>query len=103
MLLAVLLPAVLLAPFHHHEDAAQSEIRCDACLEHQPHQEHFNTQSGAEVCLICQLLGQPFVPSDCVAVCFAAAQSQTESAFVPAEVPSSFFTLSSPRAPPVSF
>ena len=103
ILLSVILPIVLLAPFHHHEQPGKADISCDACSQHLPHQGHLSTGSGTDDCLICQLLGQQYFPSEGVTVLYAAAVSRPDTGFVSADIASVVFNLSSPRAPPVSF
>ena len=60
-LLAIILPIIFLAPFHHHEEPLASDISCDACAHHQPHPGHLSEQPGTHDCLICQLLNNAFV------------------------------------------
>lgn len=103
ILLAVILPAVLIAPFHHHHKQLPSDISCDSCAQHQPHQGHLNTNTGTDNCLICQLLGQQYVPSDGITVCFRAAVSSPSPEESPADAVTKVYNPSSPRAPPVSF
>ena len=103
VLLLVILPAVLLAPFHHHKQRYQADIQCDACAQQVPHPGHLSSQSGTDDCLICQLLGQQFVPSEEISVCLTAAIRQSDSAAIPADIISFVYHLTSPRAPPISF
>ena len=62
-LLAIILPIIFLAPFHHHDEPLSPDISCDACAHHEPHPGHLSENPGTHDCLICQLLGQQYVPS----------------------------------------
>ena len=102
-LLAVLLPVLFAAPFHHHDPAFHSDTECDACLHHQPHQGHLSGGDSIGDCLLCHFLCEPFVSAPetrlpgCISVLrkdFAAGAG----CFV-----SFVHLLTSPRAPPVSF
>ena len=103
ILLSVILPIVLLAPFHHHDQPNKAEISCEACSQHQPHQGHLSSNSGTDDCLICQLLGQQYFPSEGITVLSAAKVARPDAGYVSADVASFVHNLSSPRAPPVSF
>ena len=104
LMLAVILPAVLIAPFHHHHrQLLQEDSNCHSCAQHQPHQGHLNPGAGTDECLICQLLGQQYVPSEGITVCFNAAVSAPSPEESPKDAASPVHNPSSPRAPPVSF
>ena len=103
LLLAVILPAVLLAPFHRHDSPVKADITCDACQEHLPHQGHLSIPSATDDCLICQLLGQQYFPEEGIRVCCVSATAQSLASAAPLSVNAPVFRLSSPRAPPVSF
>lgn len=103
VLLAVILPLLFLAPFHHHEKALPSDIHCDSCTQHQPHQGHLSGYSGTDDCLVCQLLSQQYSPSEGIALPFAAAACATSSGTSPEDIFSVVYNLSSSRAPPVPF
>ena len=66
LLLAVLLPAMVVSPFHHHEAAEKAEVACDLCAHHQPHSGHLTSSGHIDDCLVCQFLGTCFVPSETV-------------------------------------
>lgn len=53
ILSAVILPAVFVSSFHHHEPVA--EIDCVDCARHVPH-GHLSNLQGTYDCLICQFL-----------------------------------------------
>lgn len=102
LLLTVILPAVLLAPFHHHASRVPESLTCDSCLEHH-HHGHLGTPSGTDDCLICQLLGQQYFPAEGICVCCVSAAAQPLASVAPLSFNAPVFRLSSPRAPPVSF
>ena len=102
LMLAVILPAVLIAPFHHHHQLP-TDSNCHSCAQHQPHQGHLNTNTGTDDCLICQLLGQQYVPSEGIEVCFNAAIFTPSPEEFPEDAATLVHNPSSPRAPPVLF
>lgn len=103
VLLSVILPAVLVAPFHHHARLYPDDNQCDACDQHLPHQGHLASASGTDVCLICKILGQPYVPaSETVEFPFVTL-SESISDYGKSFIPAIFVFSSFPRAPPISF
>ena len=103
MLLSVILPMALVAPFHHHHDYPDSESRCQDCLEHRPHQGHLSNNNSTDECLICQFLAQMFVPSEGLFLKRFSSGHRTLASIVRDQVLTQYHSLSSPRAPPVSF
>lgn len=72
MLLAVFLPAWLLAALHRHAPTDLHEAQCAACVHHLPHQGHLSSGNGElSVCLLCQLLTLPIMLAPAFSVpCF---------------------------------
>lgn len=103
ILLSVFLPIVLLAPFHHHQQPSLEDVSCEACSQHQPHPGHLSSNTGTDDCLICQLLGQQYFPSEGIAFRMSQPACEPISEVAPAGITSFVYSLSSPRAPPVSF
>lgn len=102
-LLSVVLPMVFLAPFHHHDSPAPSDISCEECSHHQPHPGHLSEKPGTDECLICQLLAQVYIPTIQPAVNRLSSGCVTIDSNLSGDVILSFTHQSCPRAPPVSF
>lgn len=102
-LLAVILPLVFAAPYHHHEHEAAETDNCDACLHHRPHAAHLSSDTSLQDCLICQILSVQFTPGkQGIVHLFRAVVGKVFTA--PASASAYVFIPSSPgRAPPVSF
>ncbi|MBP5636618.1 MAG: hypothetical protein J6X25_03765 [Bacteroidales bacterium] len=64
IMLSEILPMVLIAPFHHHQEPVREDIQCESCSQHKPHSGHLTTQSSTDECLICRLLAQQFSPAE---------------------------------------
>lgn len=102
-LLAVLLPVLFAAPFHHHDPAFHSDTECDACLHHQPHQGHLSGGDSIGDCLLCHFLCEPFVSAPETRLPSLPAVLKTEFAAGTGCFVRFIYLLTSPRAPPVSF
>ena len=102
LLLAVVLPMTLVLPFHHHEEEESSRVSCDLCTHHQPHNGHLSAESGIDTCLICQFLGNGYLPERSAE---APSVSACHTDIVEGDVatpPSAPLVFLSPRAPPSS-
>lgn len=77
MMLAVFLPAWLLATLHKHAPADFQEAECAECVHHLPHPGHLSPGSGGiSACLLCQLLTLPVVLAPTLSVpCFKQVQA----------------------------
>ena len=102
-LLAVILPLVFLAPYHHHAHEAAETDPCEACLHHRPHAAHLSSDSSLPDCLICQFLSVQFTPGNQSVVRLF--RQVVGNVFTePVSASACLFTPSIPaRAPPVSF
>ena len=102
-LLAVILPLVFAAPYHHHDHEAAETDNCDACLHHRPHAAHLSSDTSLQDCLICQILSVQFTPGKQSVVRLF--RSVVNKVFIePVSASACLFTPSIPaRAPPVSF
>jgi len=99
ILLAVILPAILLAPFHHHESRVNEE--CADCAQHNTHW-HSGIQD-TELCAVCHFLSANWVgEEECEGLISRPASfCRLES---PMDSPCSAYTLIlSTRAPPAVF
>ena len=102
-LLSVVLPMVFLAPFHHHGPEQREDVFCEDCSQHLPNHGHLSAGSATGECLVCQLLFQQYVPSECTVFRSYLTETEAEVLPIPEDVVFLSFQLSSPRAPPVSF
>ena len=103
LLLSVILPMLLLAPFHRHAEVPRDDLQCESCSQHLPHPGHLTSRSCTDECLICRLLCQQFSPSDNFVESVLTPERTPDSGFCSDDVPNCFTRHSSPRAPPVSF
>ena len=102
-LLAVILPLVFAAPYHHHDHEAADTDACDACLHHRPHAGHLSSDTSIPDCLICQLLSVQFTPGRQSVVRFFRSVVR-EVLTVSVNLSVSVFSPAVPgRAPPVAF
>ena len=102
-LLSVVLPVVILAPYHRHDKPFTTEISCQECSHHQSHPGHLSEQTGTDNCLVCQLLAQQYMPSADPAVRLLSSEFVTLASDYSGDVIVSLIHHSSPRAPPASF
>ena len=103
LLLSVILPMVILAPFHHHDGHDHAGISCEECAHHHPHPGHVSDESDTDECLICQFLAQQYIPSaDLVADLFAS-DCDTFAGCPAGGLILRSTRLFSSRAPPASF
>ena len=102
-LLSVILQVIFVAPFHHHDHDAAEDLHCEACAHHQPHAGHLTAQGATDDCLVCQLLGQFYVPADAPAFRSQSVALRSIASPVLGKVVLHPFQPSAPRAPPVSF
>ena len=102
LLLLVVLPTVLFAPFHHHDEKLSFDD-CEACLHHEPHQGHLSENHSTDECLVCQVLCQQYVPSGEVVIRLLSSESVTVSDAGANDICILSYQPSSSRAPPVSF
>lgn len=101
MMLAVILPALTVAPFHKHPE--RSGAKCEDCVNHRPHNGHLSGDASIDECLVCQFVAASYVPSE---QCRAAAYMEDICAVDVLSITAntqSFNLLTSSRAPPVSF
>lgn len=100
-LLSVVLPMVLVVPFHHHEEE-YSDFECELCAHHQPHEGHLASSSRIDNCLICQFLGVSYLPEASTSAPFVP-DAKADVACQPVEAClAAPLQLHSSRAPPVS-
>ncbi|MBQ3766056.1 MAG: hypothetical protein II874_04895 [Bacteroidales bacterium] len=102
LLLSIVLPIVLIAPFHHHGTEKAIASDCDYCTHQQPHSGHLASSGQLDKCLVCQFLSIPYLPEKSTSVAFvpeakASVSSQPAEAGFAAPV-----RLLPSRAPPVS-
>ncbi len=103
IMLSVILPMVLIAPFHHHREQVPEDIQCESCSQHKPHCGHLTTQTSTDECLICRLLAQQFSPAETQSTCAPEQAGAIDTGCNCPDIPDCFTHHSSPRAPPVSF
>ena len=103
ILLSVIVPMLVLAPYHHHPRQHTDIPDCDACHEHKPHSGHLTSQISLPECLVCQLLGVQFIPQTVPQFSLLCTILETLFTTDSSSCPDSYFSVQSPRAPPVSF
>ena len=103
LMLSVLLPMLLVAPYHHHSDPVQEDVPCESCSQHKPHPGHLTAQICTDECLVCRILYQQYAPSADLAVSILSLERTVDSDRLTEDIPICFIHHSSPRAPPVSF
>jgi hypothetical protein len=102
-MLSVLLPMLLVAPFHHHADPVREDEPCESCSQHKPHPGHLTAQICTDECLVCRILYQQYTPSAVLTFHILLSEQTVDSGRFPDDIPICFTQPSSPRAPPVSF
>ena len=100
ILLSVILPVLLLAPFHRHHQATTS-ADCQECVAHQHHSGHIAVDGSLQDCLVCQLLGEAFLPSAGLTANPASLLIQDSGEKDFAQGSSAPILQHAPRAPPV--
>ena len=102
LLLSVVLPMTLVVPFHHHEAEESSLLSCELCEHHQPHAGHLTSAGHLDTCLVCQFLGNCFLPEESISAPAAPVLHDDREGYAPVSVPTVQLQLLSTRAPPVS-
>lgn len=100
ILLSVILPVLLLAPFHRHH-RSPAAAACQECIAHQHHSGHIGTDGGLQECLICQLLGEAFLPAAGLTLNPASLFIQDYGEAVLVQSRTTPILEHAPRAPPV--
>ncbi len=102
LLLAVFLPAWLLATLHTHPQTDIQEIACAECLHHLPHAGHLvagNAEMGE--CVLCHFLSLPVLVSPLVALMGPLSLGLALRPLLKQASLSAYFNLTQSRAPPV--
>ena len=102
LLLSVVLPMTLVVPFHHHEVEESSLLSCELCEHHQPHAGHLTSAGHLDTCLVCQFLGNCFLPEESFSVLSAPVRHNDRAGSITLSLPTVQLQLLSTRAPPVS-
>ncbi len=62
VLLLVFIPMVATALFHVHSDCSETELTCQACVNHQAHAGHLSSATGhLHDCVLCQLMSTSYL------------------------------------------
>ena len=102
LLLAVFLPAWLLATLHTHPQTEANEVECAQCLHHLPHAGHLVAGNGEMgECVLCHFLSLPAMAAPLVVLLGFVPCSRSVRAFLQQRAASAYINLSKSRAPPV--
>ena len=102
-MLSVLLPMLLVAPFHHHADPVREDDPCESCSQHKPHPGHLTAQICTDECLVCRILYQQYTTSAVLTFHILSSEQTVDSGRFPDDIPICFTQPSSPRAPQMAF